>query len=80
MEDDITSWGGTPSGADLSSVFGKIRAVEARSLAGPVLAVRVESGSELIREGEAVGTFFENGSASPYRSPYRRRATVGSRN
>jgi 1-acyl-sn-glycerol-3-phosphate acyltransferase len=29
---------------------------------------------------EYVRNFFQNGSASPYRSPYRRRATAGSRN
>jgi hypothetical protein len=29
---------------------------------------------------EYVRNFFQNGSASPYRSPYRRRATAGTRN
>jgi 1-acyl-sn-glycerol-3-phosphate acyltransferase len=29
---------------------------------------------------EYVGNFFQNGSASPYRSPYRRRVTAGTRN
>lgn len=58
MEDGVTSCTGARSGADVLSVFGEIRAVEARSLAGPVLEVEVESGSELIRQGEMVGTFF----------------------
>jgi CRP-like cAMP-binding protein len=58
MRDRVTSCSGPRSGADALSVFGEIRAVEARSLAGPVLEVEVESGSELIRQGETVGTFF----------------------
>src|SRR6516165_2592562 len=44
--------------ADPMGVFGEVRTVEARSLAGPVLEVEVASGAELIREGEPVGTFF----------------------
>ena len=58
MDDAVKSRTGARSGADPLSVFGELREVEARSLAGPVLEVQVESGSELIREGEAVGTFF----------------------
>ena len=44
--------------ADPLGVFGEIRPVEARSVAGPVLEVAVAPGAELIREGEIVGTFF----------------------
>jgi CRP-like cAMP-binding protein len=46
-----------PNAAPLG-VFGDVRTLEARSLAGPVLEVEVASGAELVREGETVGTFF----------------------
>jgi CRP-like cAMP-binding protein len=39
-------------------VFGALRTLEARSLAGPALEVQVPAGTELIREGEQVGTFY----------------------
>jgi CRP-like cAMP-binding protein len=39
-------------------VFGEVRSLEARSLAGPVLSIDVASGAELIRQGEMVATFF----------------------
>jgi CRP-like cAMP-binding protein len=39
-------------------VFGDLRSLEARSLAGPVLEVKVPAGTELIREGEQIGTFY----------------------
>lgn len=39
-------------------VFGDLRSLEARSLAGPVLEVKVPAGTELVREGEQIGTFY----------------------
>jgi CRP-like cAMP-binding protein len=39
-------------------VFGDLRSLEARSLAGPALEVQVPAGTVLIREGEPVGTFY----------------------
>ncbi len=39
-------------------VFGDLRSLEARSLAGPALEVKVPAGTELIREGEQIGTFY----------------------
>jgi len=39
-------------------VFGSIRPLDARSLAGPVVNVEVSAGTELTHEGGPVGTFF----------------------
>ena len=39
-------------------VFGDLRSLEARSLAGRVLQVEVPAGTELICEGEQIGTFY----------------------
>jgi CRP-like cAMP-binding protein len=39
-------------------VFGPVRALDVRSLAGPVVDVEVSAGTELVREQEPVGTFF----------------------
>ena len=41
-----------------SHPFEPIRLTEARSLGGPVLDLEVRAGSELLRQGEPVGTFF----------------------
>jgi CRP-like cAMP-binding protein len=38
--------------------FGELRALEVRSLAGPVIDVDVSPGTCLVREGEPSGTFF----------------------
>ena len=38
--------------------FGDLRSLEARSLAGPALEVQVPAGTELIHEGEQIGTFY----------------------
>jgi CRP-like cAMP-binding protein len=38
--------------------FGDLRALEVRSLAGPVIDVDVSPGTCLVREGEPSGTFF----------------------
>ena len=43
---------------DPMRVFGDLRSLEARSLAGPALEVQVPAGTELIHEGEQIGTFF----------------------
>jgi hypothetical protein len=40
------------------SVFGPVRALDVRSLAGPVVDVEIPSGTELVREGVPIGTFF----------------------
>ena len=45
-------------GPDPMHVFGDLRSLEARSLAGPALEVQVPAGTELIREGEQIGTFY----------------------
>jgi CRP-like cAMP-binding protein len=45
-------------GPDPMQVFGDLRSLEARSLAGPALEVQVPAGTELIREGEQIGTFY----------------------
>ena len=39
-------------------VFGAIRSLDVRSLAGPVLEVNVPAGAHLTHEGRAIGTFF----------------------
>jgi len=39
-------------------VFGPVRAHDVRSLAGPVVDVEVPAGTELVREGAPMGTFF----------------------
>jgi CRP-like cAMP-binding protein len=39
-------------------VFGSIRSLDVRSLAGPVLDVDVPAGVHLVQEGRAIGTFF----------------------
>jgi CRP-like cAMP-binding protein len=43
---------------DPMRVFGEDRSLEARSLAGPALEVQIPVGTELIREGEQIGTFY----------------------
>ena len=45
-------------GEDPLHPFGDLRSLEARSLAGPALEVQVPAGTELIREGEQIGTFY----------------------
>jgi hypothetical protein len=51
------------------SVFGPVRPLDVRSLAGPVVDVEVPAGTELVREGIPVGTFFviRDGSAEVFR-------------
>jgi CRP-like cAMP-binding protein len=51
------------------SVFGPVRALDVRSLAGPVVDVEVPAGTELVREGIPIGTFFviRSGSAELFR-------------
>ena len=39
-------------------VFDDLRSLEARSLAGPALEVEVPAGTELIHEGQQIGTFY----------------------
>jgi CRP-like cAMP-binding protein len=41
-----------------STVFGSLRSLDARSLAGPALEVTVPAGAHLVRGGEEIGTFF----------------------
>jgi CRP-like cAMP-binding protein len=43
---------------DPMGVFGPVRALDVRSLAGPVVDVDVPAGTQLVREGAPVGTFF----------------------
>jgi CRP-like cAMP-binding protein len=43
---------------DPMHLFDDLRSLEARSLAGPALEVEVPAGTELIREGERIGTFY----------------------
>ena len=43
---------------DASNPFAPIRFTEVRSLGGPVLDLDVAAGSELLTEGEPVGTFY----------------------
>ena len=49
--------------------FGPVRATDVRSLAGPVVDVEVPAGTELVREGVPIGTFFviRSGSAELFR-------------
>jgi CRP-like cAMP-binding protein len=58
MVDAATPTAPRRSDTDPLGVFGEVRSLDARSLAGPVLSVEVASGAELIRQGDAVGTFF----------------------
>lgn len=44
--------------ADPMRVFGTVRPMDVRSLAGPVVDVEVPAGSHLVREGHVIGTFF----------------------
>lgn len=39
-------------------VFGDLRSLEARALAGPMLEVEVPAGAALIRQGDQIGTFY----------------------
>ncbi|HEY5317783.1 MAG TPA: cyclic nucleotide-binding domain-containing protein [Solirubrobacteraceae bacterium] len=54
-------------------VFGSMRSLDVRSLAGPVLDVNVPAGVRLVCEGQAIGTFFviRSGSAEVWRSDRR---------
>jgi len=38
--------------------FGPVRSLDVRSLAGPVVDVQVSAGTQLVREGIEIGTFF----------------------
>jgi CRP-like cAMP-binding protein len=51
------------------SVFGPVRALDVRSLAGPVVDVEVPAGTELVHDGVPIGTFFviRSGSAELFR-------------
>jgi CRP-like cAMP-binding protein len=59
-------------------VFGSIRSLDVRSLAGPVLDVNVSAGVRLVHEGEAIGTFFviRSGNAELWHGDHRLR-TIG---
>ena len=59
--------------AEPMQVFGSIRSLDVRSLAGPVLDVSVPAGVQLTREGQAIGTFFviRSGSAEMWQSERR---------
>jgi CRP-like cAMP-binding protein len=59
-------------------VFGAIRALDVRSLAGPALGVEVAAGVRLMREGHVIGSFFviRSGSAELWRAD-RRIGTLG---
>ncbi len=39
-------------------IFGDLRPLDVRSLAGPVFEIDAPAGTELVREGEMIGTFF----------------------
>jgi CRP-like cAMP-binding protein len=43
---------------DPMRVFGSVRSLDARSIAGPALEVQVPAGEQLVQEGELIGTFF----------------------
>lgn len=45
-------------GPDPMRIFGDLRALDVRSLAGPVFEIEAPTGTELVREGEMIGTFF----------------------
>ena len=64
--------------AEPMQVFGPIRSLEVRSLAGPVLDVNVPAGVSLMHEGEAIGTFFviRSGTADVWHAD-RRLGTLG---
>jgi CRP-like cAMP-binding protein len=55
--------------ADPMRVFGPVRSLDVRSLAGPVVDVLVPAGAHLTREGRVIGTFFviKSGSAELWR-------------
>jgi CRP-like cAMP-binding protein len=59
--------------AEPIQVFGSMRPLDVRSLAGPVLDVNVPAGVRLTCEGQAIGTFFviRSGSAGLWRSDHR---------
>jgi CRP-like cAMP-binding protein len=59
-------------------VFGSIRSLEVRSLAGPVLDINVAAGVHLMHQGQAIGTFFviRSGTAELWQGE-RRLGTVG---
>lgn len=59
-------------------LFAPIRALDARVLGGPTVEVRVASGTLLVREGQAVGTFsvIRSGQAELWRAG-RRIGTLG---
>ena len=59
-------------------VFGAIRSLDVRSLAGPVLDVNVPAGLCIVHEGRAIGTFFviRSGSAELWQDD-RRLRTIG---
>jgi CRP-like cAMP-binding protein len=40
------------------NLFGSIRSMDARSLAGPVVDVQILAGTKLVREGAVIGNFF----------------------
>jgi CRP-like cAMP-binding protein len=64
--------------AEPMQVFGAIRSLDVRSLAGPVLSVNVPAGVRLMNEGQAIGTFFviRSGSAEIWHGD-RRLRTLG---
>jgi len=68
----------TPAQAEPMQVFGSIRSLDVRSLAGPVLDVNVSAGVRLMHEGQAIGTFFviRSGSAELWHGD-RRLRTIG---
>jgi CRP-like cAMP-binding protein len=64
--------------AEPMHVFGSIRALDVRSLAGPVLDINVPAGVSLMREGQTIRTFFviRSGDAELWRHG-RRLGTLG---
>lgn len=64
--------------AEPMQVFGSLRSLDVRSLAGPVLDVNVPAGVRLTCEGQTIGTFFviRSGSAELWQSD-RRVGTLG---
>jgi CRP-like cAMP-binding protein len=46
------------TGIDPFGVFGPLRSIDLRTLAGPVVDVWVPAGARLVREGQVIGTFF----------------------
>jgi CRP/FNR family transcriptional regulator, cyclic AMP receptor protein len=59
--------------AEPMQVFGSMRSLDVRSLAGPVLDIHVPAGVRLVHEGQAIGTFFviRSGSAELWRHDLR---------